>query len=101
MELERACDSCSAAMSHQIKILDYEAVLGLLLDWKQKYDTLVISEYDTLQQSPISRISNSRSVPLSSDRLTYPTGSPSLNIAVCHRGRGQCRADRESSGYSS
>lgn len=45
MELERACDSCSAAMSHQIKILDYEAVLGLLLDWKQKYDTLVISEY--------------------------------------------------------
>lgn len=45
MELERACDSCNAAMSHQIKILDYEAVLAFLLSWKQKYDTLVISDY--------------------------------------------------------
>lgn len=45
MELERACDSCNAAMTHQVKILDYEAVLAFLLRWKQKYDTPVISDY--------------------------------------------------------
>lgn len=44
-ELEKACDSCSISMSHQIKILDYEAVLVFLLKWKQKYDTLTISDY--------------------------------------------------------
>lgn len=44
-ELERACDSCNIGMSHQIKILDHEAVLGFLLGWKQKYDTPVVSEY--------------------------------------------------------
>lgn len=43
-ELERACDSCNAAMSHQIKILDYEAALAFLLNWKQEYDTLAISD---------------------------------------------------------
>ncbi|MDE7203271.1 MAG: GNAT family N-acetyltransferase [Lachnospiraceae bacterium] len=44
-QLERACDCCNMSMSHQIKILDYEAVLALLLNWKQEYDKLVISEY--------------------------------------------------------
>ncbi|MDE6054434.1 MAG: hypothetical protein K2G55_11870, partial [Lachnospiraceae bacterium] len=39
------CDCCNMSMSHQIKILDYEAVLALLLNWKQEYDKLVISEY--------------------------------------------------------
>lgn len=45
VELEKTCDSCNAAMSHQIKILDYEAVFEFLLNWKQKYDTLVVSDY--------------------------------------------------------
>ncbi|MCX4375153.1 MAG: GNAT family N-acetyltransferase [Lachnospiraceae bacterium] len=44
-QLEKACDSCDMSMSHQVKILDYEAVLAFLLNWKQKYDTLVISDY--------------------------------------------------------
>ena len=44
-QLEKVCDSCRMYMSHQIKILDYEAVLAFLLNWKQKYDTLVTSDY--------------------------------------------------------
>lgn len=44
-QLEKACDSCNTCMSHQIKILDYEAVLTFLLNWKQEYDTLVRSDY--------------------------------------------------------
>lgn len=44
-ELEKVCDSCNASMSHQIKILDYEAVLAFLLNWKQGYDTLAIGDY--------------------------------------------------------
>ncbi|MBO5032290.1 MAG: GNAT family N-acetyltransferase [Lachnospiraceae bacterium] len=43
--LEKMCDYCNAAMSHQIKILDYEKVLAFLLRWKQKYDMLVTNEY--------------------------------------------------------
>lgn len=43
--LEQACDSCSIAMSHQIKILDYEAVLGFLLRWKQKYVSIAVGDY--------------------------------------------------------
>lgn len=44
-ELERACDYCSAAMSHQIRILDYEAVFRFLLNWKRRYETLAVSDY--------------------------------------------------------
>ena len=44
-QLEKVCDSCRMYMSHQIKILDYEAVLAFLLNWKQSYDTLVTSDY--------------------------------------------------------
>lgn len=44
-QLERTCDHCNMCMSHQIKILDHEAVLAFLLNWKQEYDTLVISDY--------------------------------------------------------
>ncbi|MDE6619781.1 MAG: GNAT family N-acetyltransferase [Lachnospiraceae bacterium] len=43
--LEKVCDYCNASMSHQIKILDYEAVLEFLLNWKQRYGTLAISDY--------------------------------------------------------
>lgn len=45
VQLEKACDCCNVSMSHQIKILDYAAVFAFLLKWKQKYDTLVTSEY--------------------------------------------------------
>lgn len=45
VQLEKACEYCNVSMSHQIKILDYETVLAFLLNWKQKYDTLVISDY--------------------------------------------------------
>lgn len=44
-ELEKACDRCKVSMSHQVKILDHEAVLAFLLDWKQEFDTLAIGEY--------------------------------------------------------
>lgn len=44
-ELEKACDCCRVFMSHQVKILDYEAVLTFLLNWKQEFDTLAIGEY--------------------------------------------------------
>ncbi len=43
-QFEKMCDNCSAAMSHQIKILDYKAVLEFLLSWKQKYHTLAEQE---------------------------------------------------------
>lgn len=43
--LEKMCDYCNASMSHQIKILDYEKVLTFLLNWKQKYGTLVSNDY--------------------------------------------------------
>lgn len=43
--LELACDSCSIAMSHQIKILNYEAVLYFLLKWKQRYAFLASGDY--------------------------------------------------------
>lgn len=45
VQLEKACEWCNVSMSHQIKILDYETVLAFLLNWKQKYDTLVRSDY--------------------------------------------------------
>lgn len=44
-QLEKACDCCNMSMSHQIKVLDHEKVLVFLLNWKQKYDTLVISDH--------------------------------------------------------
>ncbi|MDE6219593.1 MAG: GNAT family N-acetyltransferase [Lachnospiraceae bacterium] len=44
-QLEKVCDYCNASMSHQIKILDYEAVFGFLLNWKQQYSTLAINDY--------------------------------------------------------
>ena len=44
-ELEKACDHCRVSMSHQIKILDYAAVLAFLLDWKQEFDTLALGAY--------------------------------------------------------
>lgn len=43
--LEKACDGCTISMSHQIKILDYEAVLGFLLNWKQQYAPLTAGDY--------------------------------------------------------
>lgn len=43
--LENMCDYCHMAMSHQIKILDYAAVLAFLLEWKQRYETLAHGEY--------------------------------------------------------
>lgn len=44
-QLEGTCDSYNVCMSHQMKILDYEAVLSFLLNWKQQSGTLVISDY--------------------------------------------------------
>ncbi|MDE7478473.1 MAG: GNAT family N-acetyltransferase [Lachnospiraceae bacterium] len=44
-QLQKMCDCCNSLMSHQIKILDYEAVLEFLLKWKQKYCTLAICDY--------------------------------------------------------
>lgn len=44
-QLEETCDSCNVCMSHQIKILDYEAVLSFLLNWKQQFGTLASSDY--------------------------------------------------------
>lgn len=43
-QFEKMCDNCSAVMSHQIKILDYEAVLEFLLSWKRRYHTLAQQE---------------------------------------------------------
>lgn len=43
--LEKMCDYCNAAMSHMIKILDYERVFLFLLKWKQKYSTLAAGTY--------------------------------------------------------
>lgn len=43
--IEKMSDCCSASMSHQIKILDYEAVLAFLFHWKQKYDKPAADEY--------------------------------------------------------
>lgn len=45
VELEKMCDFCNACMSHQIKILDHAAVLTFLMNWKQNYSTLAISDY--------------------------------------------------------
>ncbi|MDE7183673.1 MAG: GNAT family N-acetyltransferase [Lachnospiraceae bacterium] len=42
---EKMYDNCSVVMSHQIKILDYEAVLQFLLSWKRKYSTLEQGSY--------------------------------------------------------
>lgn len=42
---EKLYDNCSVVMSHQIKILDYEAVLEFLLSWKRRYCTLEQGEY--------------------------------------------------------
>lgn len=44
-QLEKACGCCDIAMSHQIKILNHEAVLEFLLNWKQEYSTLAINDY--------------------------------------------------------
>ena len=44
-ELEGACDYYNASMSHQIKILDYEAVLAFLMNWKQSYGTPATGDY--------------------------------------------------------
>lgn len=44
-QFEKMCDTCSAVMSHQIKILDYEAVFTFLLKWKQQYHALAEGEY--------------------------------------------------------
>lgn len=43
--LEKMCDYCNAAMSHMIKILDYERVFLFLLKWKQQYSTLAAGTY--------------------------------------------------------
>lgn len=43
--LEGACDYCNASMSHQLKILDYEAVLTFLMNWKQSYGTPAMGDY--------------------------------------------------------
>ena len=43
--LAEACDNFSISMSHQIKILDYEAVLSFLLGWKRRYSALAAGEY--------------------------------------------------------
>lgn len=42
---EKMYDVCSVVMSHQIKILDYEAVLQFLLRWKHKYSPLEQGSY--------------------------------------------------------
>lgn len=42
---EKLYDNCSVVMSHQIKILDYEAVLEFLLSWKRRYCTLEQGAY--------------------------------------------------------
>lgn len=42
---EKLYDNCSVVMSHQIKILDYEAVLEFLLNWKRRYCTLEQGAY--------------------------------------------------------
>lgn len=42
---EKLYDNCNVVMSHQIKILDYEAVLEFLLSWKRRYCTLEQGEY--------------------------------------------------------
>ena len=42
---EKLYDNCNVVMSHQIKILDYEAVLEFLLSWKRRYCTLEQGAY--------------------------------------------------------
>lgn len=44
-QLQGMCDYCNVSMSHQIKILDYQAVLEFLFAWKQKYCALVTGDY--------------------------------------------------------
>ncbi len=44
-QLEYVCNSCSASTSHQIRILDYEAVLAFLMNWKRQYAAPATGEY--------------------------------------------------------
>lgn len=44
-QLEYVCNSCSASTSHQIRILDYEAALAFLMNWKRQYAAPATGEY--------------------------------------------------------